>query len=77
MMNNLDEFIKHYSYILKYSSEDEAYVAKCMELGVMAHADSQEKAIKEIKEATRVHLLMLSEDGAEIPQPSSSLPILN
>ena len=37
----------------------------------MAHGDSQEEAIKEIKEATRVHLLMLSEDGAEIPQPSS------
>ena len=29
-MNNLDEFIKHYSYIVKYSSEDEAYVAKCI-----------------------------------------------
>ena len=70
-MNNLDEFIKHYSYIVKYSSEDEAYVAKCMELGVMAHGDSQEEAIKEIKEATRVHLLMLSEDNEEIPQPSS------
>jgi predicted RNase H-like HicB family nuclease len=70
-MNNLDEFIKHYSYIVKYSLEDESYVAKCMELGVMAHGDSQEEAIKEIKEATRVHLLMLSEDGEEIPQPSS------
>jgi predicted RNase H-like HicB family nuclease len=70
-MNNLDEFIKHYSYIVKYSLENEAYVAKCMELGVMAHGDSQEEAIKEIKEAIRVHLLMLSEDGEEIPQPSS------
>ena len=77
MMNNLDEFIKHYSYIVKYSSEDEAYVAKCMELGIMAHGNSQEEAIKDIKEATRVHLLMLSEDGVEIPQASSSLPILN
>ena len=36
----------------------------------MAHGDSQEEAIREIKEATRVHLLMLSEDGEEIPQPS-------
>jgi predicted RNase H-like HicB family nuclease len=24
-----------------------------------------------IKEATKVHLLMLSEDGEEVPQPSS------
>ncbi len=43
----------------------------CMELGVMAHGDSQEEAIKEIKKANRVHLLMLSEDKEEIPQPSS------
>ncbi len=70
-MNNLDEFIKHYSYIVKYSLEDEAYVAKCIELGIMAHGDSQEEAIKEIKEATKVHLLMLLEDGEEIPQPSN------
>jgi predicted RNase H-like HicB family nuclease len=70
-MNNLDEFIKHYSYIVKYSSEDEAYVSKCIELGIMAHGDSQEEAIKEIKQATRVHLLMLSEDGEAIPQPSN------
>lgn len=69
-MNDSDEFIKHYSYIVKYSLEDEAYLAKCLELGIMAHGDSQEEAIREIKEATRVHLLMLSEDGEEIPQPS-------
>ena len=39
-------------------------------------SQSQEEAIKEIKEATRVHLLMLSEDGAEIPQ-ASSLQVTN
>ena len=70
-MNKVDEFIKHYSYLVKYSSEDEAYVARCVELGIMAHGDSQEEAIKEIKEAARVHLLMLEEDGEEIPQPSN------
>ena len=70
-MNKVDELIKYYSYLVKYSSEDEAYLARCVELGIMAHGDSQEEAIKEIKEATRVHLLMLEEDGEEIPQPSS------
>ncbi len=35
----------------------------------MAHGDSQEEAIAPIKEATTVHLLMLEEDGDEIPQP--------
>lgn len=70
-MTNLDQLIKHYSYIVQYSSEDEAYVAKCLELGIMAHGDSQEEAIVEIKEATRVHLLMLAEDNEEIPQPTT------
>ena len=40
-MNNLDELIKYYSYLVKYSSEDEAYLAQCVELGIMAHGDSQ------------------------------------
>ena len=70
-MTNPDELIKHYSYIVKYSLEDEAYVAQCIELGIMAHGDSQEEAIREIKEATRVHLLMLEEDNEELPQPST------
>ena len=70
-MNNLNEFIEYYSYLVKYSSSDETYIAQCVELNIMAHGDSQEEAIKEIKEATRVHLLMLSEDNEEIPQPSS------
>ena len=70
-MTNIKELIKHYSYSVKYSSEDEAYVARCLELGITAHGDSQEEAIKEIKEATRIHLLMLSEDDESIPQPSS------
>lgn len=34
----------------------------------MAHGDSQEEAIQEIKEAVRVHLLMLLEDGEQIPE---------
>ena len=35
----------------------------------MAHGDTQEKAIAQIKQATKVHLLMLQEDGDEIPTP--------
>jgi predicted RNase H-like HicB family nuclease len=72
-MIDLNQYIKNYSYIVKYSSEDEAYLAKCIELAIMAHGDTQEEAIKEIKEAVRVHLLMLLEDGDEIPEPKSIL----
>ncbi|VEP18693.1 conserved hypothetical protein [Hyella patelloides LEGE 07179] len=69
IVNNVTEYLKYYSYCVSYSLEDEVYIAECMELGIMAHGDTQEEAILEIKEATRVHLLMLEEDGDGIPQP--------
>jgi predicted RNase H-like HicB family nuclease len=69
MMNKITKYIKHYSYSVSYSLEDEVYIAECIELSIMAHGNTQEEAITEIKEATRVHLLMLEEDGDEIPQP--------
>ena len=68
-MYNITDYIKHYSYSVSYSPEDGAYIAECLELGIMAHGDTQEEAIAQIKEATRVHLLMLEEDSDEIPQP--------
>ncbi len=71
MMNKITNYIKHYSYSVSYSLEDKAYISECLELEIMAHGDTQEEAIAEIKEATRVHLLMLEEDGDEIPQPLS------
>lgn len=68
-MNKIVDYIKHYSYSVSYSIKDEAYIAECRELGIMAHGETQEEAIAQIKEATRVYLLMLEEDGDEIPQP--------
>lgn len=69
MIKSISEYIKYYSYLVEYSWEDEAYIGKCLELGIMAHGETQEKALMEIKEATRVYLLMLEEDGEEIPKP--------
>ena len=71
-MNKSLDYVKHYSYSVSYSIEDEAYIAECIELGIMAHGETQEEAIAEIKEATRVHLMMLEEDGEEVPQPLTS-----
>ncbi|MEL4895045.1 type II toxin-antitoxin system HicB family antitoxin [Crocosphaera sp. Alani8] len=70
-MSNISEDTKKYSYLVEISSEDNSYLAKCLELGIMAHGDSQEEAIQKIKEAVRVHLLMLLEDGEDIPEPKS------
>lgn len=59
-MNKIPAYIKHYSYSVSYSIEDEAYIAECIELGIIAHGDTQEEAIiAQIKQATKVHLLML------------------
>ena len=68
-MNKSLDYVKHYSYSVSYSTEDEAYIAECIELGIMAHGETQEEAIAEIKEATRVYLMMLEEDGEEVPLP--------
>ena len=72
-MIDILEYIKNYSYLVEFSLEDDAYLAKCLELGIMAHGDSQEEAIQEIKEAVRVHLLMLLEEGEQIPEPKSMI----
>ncbi len=68
-MNKITEYIKYYSYSVSYSTEDETYIAECIELGIMAHGDTQEEAIAQVKQATKVHLLMLEEDADEIPAP--------
>ncbi|MEG3439532.1 type II toxin-antitoxin system HicB family antitoxin [Pannus brasiliensis CCIBt3594] len=75
-MIDINDSIKNYSYLVEFSSEDEAYLAKCLELGIVAHGESQEEAIQEIKEAVRVHLSMLLEDGDEIPRPKSTIALL-
>lgn len=72
-MININEYLKNYAYLVEFSPENEAYLAKCIELGIIAHGDSQEEAIQEIKEAVRVHLLMLLEDNDQIPEPKSIL----
>jgi predicted RNase H-like HicB family nuclease len=72
-MINISEYVKNYTYLVKFSPEDEAYLAKCMELGIVAHGETQEEAIQEIKEAVKVHLLMLVEDGDKIPEPELML----
>lgn len=76
-MINISEYVKNYAYLIEFSAEDEAYLAKCIELGIMAHGDSQEEAIQEIKEAVRIHLLMLLEDGNKISEPKSVLVKIN
>ena len=70
-MKKLKEYVRDYSYLVEYSPDDEAYVSRCLELGILAHGETHEDAIHAIKEATSIHLQMLIEDGEEIPEAFS------
>lgn len=50
-MINMSDYTKNYSYLVEFSAENNAYLAKCLELEIMAHSDSQEEARDNLKEA--------------------------
>ena len=59
-----------YEIILYWSNEDQVFIAETPELpGCMAHGDTQEAALANIKEAMQLWLDTAEEHGDEIPQP--------
>ncbi|MGM0651962.1 MAG: type II toxin-antitoxin system HicB family antitoxin [Bacillota bacterium] len=59
-----------YEIIIFWSKEDEAFVAEVPELpGCMAHGDTQEKALKHIKDAIDLWIEAAAEFGMNIPEP--------
>ena len=63
-----------YEIIIYWSREDEAFVAEVPELpGCMAHGDTQEEALANIKEAMRLWLDTAREFGDPIPEPRGRL----
>jgi predicted RNase H-like HicB family nuclease len=59
-----------YEIILYWSSADAAFVAEVPELaGCMAHGDSQESALANVKEAMQLWLETAKEFGDPIPEP--------
>jgi len=67
--NELKKLVNQYGYLVEWSAEDEAYLAHCIELGIIAHGDTQEEALGEAKEAAMAGLEMLKK--SEIPEPMS------
>lgn len=60
----------HYEIILYWSNQDQIYIAEAPELpGCMAHGDSQELALANIKEAMRLWLRTAEECGDRVPEP--------
>jgi predicted RNase H-like HicB family nuclease len=59
-----------YEIILYWSTADAAFVAEVRELpGCMAHGDSQESALANVKEAMQLWLETAKEFGDPIPEP--------
>jgi len=60
----------HYEIILYWSKQDQVYIAEAPELpGCMAHGDTQESALANVKEAMQLWLDTATECGDSIPEP--------
>ncbi len=59
-----------YETIIYWSEEDQVYIAEVPELpGCMAHGDSYELALSNVKEAVQLWIDTASEFGDPIPEP--------
>ena len=62
--------MSEYSILIQYDSNDNIYIASVPELnGCMAHGNTQEDAMREIKIALELWIEELTESGMEIPKP--------
>ncbi len=62
--------IKDYTILISYSKEDRCYIAKVLELpGCMAHGETAEDALKEIKIAMKGWLEVAKKSKIKIPKP--------
>ena len=62
---------KKYSVLIQYDDIDNIYVASIPELrGCMAHGNTQEEAMKEIKVALELWLETAKESGLDAPSPA-------
>jgi predicted RNase H-like HicB family nuclease len=59
-----------YEIILYWSAEDRVFVAEAPELpGCMAHGDTQEAALANIKQAMQLWIVTAQEFGDPVPEP--------
>lgn len=65
----------HFSVLIQWSNEDEAYIATVPELPELSAAgDTPEKAVEELVIAQEAYLEVLKEDEEEIPEPDVLRP---
>jgi predicted RNase H-like HicB family nuclease len=66
--------VERYEIIMYWSKDDEAFIAEVPELpGCLAHGETQEAALANIKQAMRLWLDTAREFGDPIPEPRGRL----
>ena len=62
--------MEKYSFIIQYDEDNNIYIASVPELqGCMAHGDTPEDAIREVRIVMEMWLEVAEEKGLEIPKP--------
>ena len=62
--------MNHYEIIIYWSNEDQAFLAEAPELpGCMAHGNSYEEALRNIRDAMAFWIDVAREQGEPIPVP--------
>lgn len=66
--------MERYEIILYWSAEDAVFIAEVPELpGCMAHGDTQEEALANVKEAMQLWIATAHEFGDPVPEPRGRL----
>jgi len=64
------ELIEKYTYGVEWSEEDKTHIARCLEFpSLMAHGDTIEEGLKEIKEVVQNTIEWMNEENEKIPEP--------
>lgn len=66
----MENTINKYTYRIEWSEEDGAYICRCLEFpSLVAHGDTQDQALNELKSVVKESIEWLKEDGDPIPEP--------
>ena len=64
------ELTEKYTYRVEWSEEDKTHIARCLEFpSLMAHEDTIEGALKEIKEVVLSTIEWMDAENERIPEP--------
>jgi predicted RNase H-like HicB family nuclease len=70
--------MQKYEIIIYWSNDDQAFVAEAPELpGCIAHGETEELALKNIKEAIQLWIDTAREFGDPVPEPRGCRLVMN